>query len=298
MSRWLSDLLEFNYSVLSDPEFKEDAVREEIIVPLLKALGYNYDGEFKIVRGRPLKVPYYMIGSRKYEVSIFPDYILEVGGKCACVVEIKAPTESLYDAKHIGQAYSYAAHREVQANFFALCNGLEFHLYSTRKEQPLIVFRMESIKNHFPVLNSVIGTEYISMTSNEKYNKDLGIHLKMLFGREKEMKYTFMGIPIYEISHVDKGLYTVSASPILDNETYCGSFDFGEKVLKSFEQVLPKDAMDVLLQPFDGRPTVLNFADKIIDIGIECVLGDKIYENRHEHYMPLNVTKLLYADWK
>lgn len=298
MNHWLDDLLEFNYNVLSDPEFKEDAVREEIVMPLLKALGYHYEGRFKIVRGRPLKVPYYMVGSRKYDVSIFPDYILEFEERCACIVEVKAPTESLYDVKHIGQAYSYAAHREIQADYYALCNGREFHLYSTRKEKPLIIFRMESIRNHFSVLNSVIGAEHISMTSEEKYRKDLGIHLKMLFGGDKETKYVFMDIPIYEIACVNKGLYTVSADPVLDNEIYCGSFDFGEDILKSFDQILPEEAMDILLQPFEGRPTVLNFTDKIIDAGIECILGDTIYENKHEHYMPLNITRVLYVQWK
>ena len=84
----------------------------------------------------------------------------------------------------------------------------------------------------------------------------------------------------------------------MDTETYCGSFDFGERVLRSFEQVLPKEVMDILLHPFDGRPTVLNFADKIIEMGIECILGEEIYENAQEHYMPLNITKLIYADWK
>lgn len=39
---------EFDFSLLDDESFKEDAVREEIINPLLKKLGYKPFGKNKI----------------------------------------------------------------------------------------------------------------------------------------------------------------------------------------------------------------------------------------------------------
>lgn len=42
MNHWLEELVKFDYEVLNDSEFKEDSVREEIIMPLMKALGYLF----------------------------------------------------------------------------------------------------------------------------------------------------------------------------------------------------------------------------------------------------------------
>ena len=39
MNHWLEKLAKFDYEVLNNSEFKEDSVREEIIMPLIKALG-------------------------------------------------------------------------------------------------------------------------------------------------------------------------------------------------------------------------------------------------------------------
>lgn len=33
---------EFDFSLLDDPEFKEDAVREEIVAPILNRLGFAF----------------------------------------------------------------------------------------------------------------------------------------------------------------------------------------------------------------------------------------------------------------
>lgn len=120
-------LEEFNYRELDNPEFKEDSVREEIIMPLIKALGYDYTGRCRIVRSRKLNHPFNMVGSKKYKIFIFPDYILECDGKCVCIIEAKAPSEELNNEEYIGQVYSYAVHREVSAKFY-IQNGSDFSL--------------------------------------------------------------------------------------------------------------------------------------------------------------------------
>lgn len=45
MNHWLEELAKFDYEVLNSSEFKEDSVREEIVMPLIKALGYDYKGK-------------------------------------------------------------------------------------------------------------------------------------------------------------------------------------------------------------------------------------------------------------
>lgn len=66
----------FDFGVLDDPRFKEDAVREEIVAPILRRLGYQPSGKARVQRSKTLTHPFVMIGVRKHPVSIVPDYTL------------------------------------------------------------------------------------------------------------------------------------------------------------------------------------------------------------------------------
>jgi hypothetical protein len=62
--------------IAQNPDFKEDSVREVIILPVLKALGYT---ENNIVRSKTLKHPFLRIGgNRKIPIKLIPDYALKV----------------------------------------------------------------------------------------------------------------------------------------------------------------------------------------------------------------------------
>ena len=57
-------------------EFKEDSVREEIILPLLRYLGYKREN---IVRSLTLQHPFLKTGSnRKTPIHLIPDYVLKI----------------------------------------------------------------------------------------------------------------------------------------------------------------------------------------------------------------------------
>jgi hypothetical protein len=49
-SEKLFNILEgFDLELVNNPEFKEDSVREEIILPIIKGLGYSADKPFRII---------------------------------------------------------------------------------------------------------------------------------------------------------------------------------------------------------------------------------------------------------
>lgn len=66
---------EFEFEVLGDKEFKEDSVREELVAPIIKRLGYSLTGDNRVVGSRSLVHPYVAIGSQQRKVSIVPDYL-------------------------------------------------------------------------------------------------------------------------------------------------------------------------------------------------------------------------------
>ena len=76
-------------------EFKEDSVREEIILPLLRYLGYKREN---IVRSLTLQHPFLKTGSnRKTPIHLIPDYVLKIENRYAWVLDAKGPRESLLD---------------------------------------------------------------------------------------------------------------------------------------------------------------------------------------------------------
>src|SRR5713101_7636439 len=70
---------DFDFSVLDTPDFKEDAVREEIIAPIIRRLGYRPGGPMQVLRSKSLIHPFVMIGSKRHAVNIIPDYTLYAG---------------------------------------------------------------------------------------------------------------------------------------------------------------------------------------------------------------------------
>ena len=106
---------DFDFTCLSDPSFKEDAVREDIVAPLLKSIGYSATGPNKMIRSKTLVHPYVMFGSQKRKVNIVPDYLLLVNEKPCFVLEAKSPQEEITKGDNVAQVYSYAIHPEIRA---------------------------------------------------------------------------------------------------------------------------------------------------------------------------------------
>lgn len=155
-----------DFSTISDdPDFKEDSVREVIILPILRALGYRGGN---IVRSKSLKHPYLKVGSAKEKpITLIPDYCLKVEGAFAWVLDAKSPRESVADSGNIEQAYSYASHPEIRSVYFALCNGIEFALY--RREgtsEAVFSFYVEEIEHYWERLKEFLAPERFIVGKN------------------------------------------------------------------------------------------------------------------------------------
>ena len=91
-SHKINNILEhFDYRLLENPEFKEDSVREEIVLPIIKGLGYSANKPNQIIRSRNLIHPFVAIGSQKKKIYIIPDYLFEVNDKPSWILDAKSP---------------------------------------------------------------------------------------------------------------------------------------------------------------------------------------------------------------
>jgi 16S rRNA G966 N2-methylase RsmD len=149
----------FDPSLLDDPDFKEDSVREEICHPLLLRLGYASSGSSRIIRSKTLAHPFIMIGSKKRPINTTPDYLLSVDKKYRWLLDAKAPGENIVSGKHVEQAYSYAIHPEIRAQFFALCNGGRFTLFDIHDQVPLLNFELKHLDIEWPALTNFLSPD-------------------------------------------------------------------------------------------------------------------------------------------
>jgi len=169
----------FDLSLLDNPEFQEDAVREEIVNPIIKGLGYSPNKPNQIIRSRKLLHPWFYIGSKREKIYIIPDYILEVNGKPVWILDAKSPSEAIIKSSNVEQAYSYAIHRDVRVNFFALCNGREFAVYDTLEANLVLHFPIKKIPLYWKSLKKILspekGEELDNMLEIREYDFNLNV---------------------------------------------------------------------------------------------------------------------------
>lgn len=282
----------FDFSHLDNPEFKEDSVREELIVPIIKGLGYGAGKPYQIIRSRNLLHPFVSIGSKRQPIHIIPDYLFEVNDRPAWILDAKAPGEALVKSKHVEQAYSYAIHSEVRVNYFALCNGHEFVLYDIGKVEPILKFSLQSISLYWGDLQRILKPDTIFNNDNQKLSKDLGLHLKRL-GFDQFESMFFPGVPLTNIGQLDPDMFSTSGSVVNDWEKYVVTFDFDALTFQQLKGRIPDVAFNELSKRDPGPRKSFAFPNKAFVVNIDCHIGDQLEENADEIFQPLIVNRFI-----
>ncbi|MBI2059601.1 MAG: type I restriction enzyme HsdR N-terminal domain-containing protein [Nitrospirae bacterium] len=171
---------DFDFSALDEPAFKEDAVREELVAPLLKRLGYSPTGRFKVVRSKALVHPFVMIGSKRYPVNIVPDYTLLVDDEPLLVLDAKRPGESIVKSHHVEQAFSYAIHPEVRCNTYGLCNGQDLVLYDVRRTGPIFKIALADTDKRWGEVVRAFDPRALRIPEIRHFKFDFGLYVLKL----------------------------------------------------------------------------------------------------------------------
>jgi len=282
----------FDFSHLDNPEFKEDSVREEIVVPIIKGLGYGVGKPYQIIRSRNLLHPFVSIGSKRQPIYIVPDYLFEVNDRAAWIMDAKAPSEVLVKSKNVEQAYSYAIHSEVRANYFALCNGHEFVLYSISQIDPILQFPLQAISLYWGDLQRILKPETIFNNEQQKLAKDLGLHLKRL-GFDQFENIFFPAVPLTNIGQIDPEMYSTSGCVTNDGEKYVVTFDFDALTFQQLKGRIPDVAFNDLSKREPGPRKSIAFPNRAFVVHIDCRVGDKLEENADEIFQPLIVNRFI-----
>lgn len=145
----------------------EADVREEVLAPLVRPLGYRTGTKFDVIREQSLRYPKIFLGRKnpKKDAALRgkADYILEVSGHARWVLEAKSPGVDI-DIDSVEQAWTYANHAEVRAVYFALCNGRELKVFATQSAPSagaFLTIPYEALDEQLLRIESVLGPSAI-----------------------------------------------------------------------------------------------------------------------------------------
>lgn len=125
--------------------FQEADVREEIINPILKILGYQKGNKFSVEREKYIS---FLEGKKR---SL--DYNLTLWEKNFWLIEAKKPIlhKDSFGYKELSQALEYATHPEINAALVVLCDGLKLEIFDREKSliKPVVNIKIENILIEF-----------------------------------------------------------------------------------------------------------------------------------------------------
>ncbi len=283
---------DFDFSLLDTPEFGEDAVREELVAPLLRALGYSASPPYQIIRSRKLEHPFVYFGTVKKDITIIPDYLLERDGRPAWILDAKAPREAIDTGKNVEQAYSYAMHRDVRTMFYALCNGRRFTLWHVLHYEPLIDVELKDIAKVWLSLLDMVGCRSAwPMGIKPGFLPDMGMAMTKagLVAEDNGKKYwqMFMEVRVNFIGKLKDDLYTITSAYHQENgSSHMMTFDFPKSVYELFLAEVPEPQRAQIAQALLRQPFKITLGDEGPVVTIVGEIGDKVFTNENESYRP------------
>ncbi|MDD5321954.1 MAG: type I restriction enzyme HsdR N-terminal domain-containing protein [Methylococcales bacterium] len=282
----------FDFSVLDDPEFKEDSVREELIQPLIRTLGYEVSGRARVIRSKSLKHPFVSIGSTKHKITIIPDYIFEIDGSIHWVLDAKSPSEEISKSCHVEQAYSYAIHPEIRSNLYALCNGKNFVLYDVRKFEPVLSFEMQNIKNHLNNLNRILNPKIRAKPEVVNYYPDYGFALTRM---DVKPGFLFIAYQVHTnfFAKLQDGLYTTNTIMTDGDRVYVVSLDFNEVKFKQLLNILGRNKGTIVEKALSSQPFMMPETEEEFHFGVCAALQNEVCNNNEESYVPFKVLEFM-----
>jgi len=275
----------FDPSVLDDPEFKEDSVREEIIVPILKRLGYSAFGPNRIIRSKSLLHPSVMIGSKKHPIHIVPDYLLHSDGRPGLILDAKRPHEDLVKSVHAEQAYSYAIHPEVRVRFYALCSGTQLVAYDVSGIAPIFICDFKDIDFKWDTIASVLSPKNVSFAAEMYFQPDFGTAVVKL-GYPPGFQWLFAFVKFDTFMCVREDLYTMSVTLPIGDVEHLTSFDADRQTFNKLLQFTDDLNRSHILEKMSRGESVVSL--RPIYLSLDTIVGEPT-RGQHDVFVPFMI---------
>lgn len=132
--------------------YSEADVRAEVIDPVVRALGYQKQTSFSVVREKHLKIG---------DGNVFADFSLTLWEEDFWVIEAKRVKREAprFVKDEIQQALMYASHPDINAALMVLCDGRMFHVYDRERdlEEPVVKVEVSNLVRDFDQLRALLS---------------------------------------------------------------------------------------------------------------------------------------------
>lgn len=142
-------------------DFSEADVREEIINPILRILGYKKGQYSSLDREKHLR---FFNDNKRSLKNKFIDYTATLWKESFWIVEAKKPLfKDDFSFEHFVQALIYAVHPEINAAVIVLCDGVILSVFDREEdvESPILSFKIKDILLHIDELRKILSPEHI-----------------------------------------------------------------------------------------------------------------------------------------
>ena len=170
-------MFDFDFGLLENEDFKEDSVREFVVLPLLQSLGFvlkddKNPSRLQMILSKRERADFKIGSNKKIEADLMPDYALYVDSKIHCVLDAKAPRiDVAKGSEAYKQALSYAV--GFKAKFFALCNGYTFMLFRLEGQEVVLELDLQNdLRDKWNLLRAYLGDEAISSLKKEQKSEE------------------------------------------------------------------------------------------------------------------------------
>jgi len=280
----------FNPLLFDDTDFKEDAVREVIIAPILARLGYSPSGEHRVVRSKTLKHPFIYAGTRKLPINLIPDYTLMSDGRAILVLDAKQPRVDVLSREAVQQVYSYAIHPDIKLEHFALCNGRKLVVFHIDKSDPIFSVDYENFDSDWSNIISFLSPKFLKEPKFRRYAPDYGCALARL-GLEEGATVTLFPARFNSVARLDEDMFTASANVDFLGKEHCVSFDFDKGFLVAMLECLPEQLFNDFSNALKRAPFQAA-AELAIELDLHTRLGPEV-KVEAETFRPLIVQEVV-----
>jgi hypothetical protein len=287
----------FDFRLLDAPDFLEDSVREELVVPLLAALGYSASPPHRIIRSLHLEHPFVYIGSIKKPITVIPDYLLQRDGENAWILDAKSPLENIDSGKNVEQACSYAIHKDVRVPIYALCNGRKLTVFHISQMPAILDISLQELSSEWPFVLDLLGTRAAWPNGLcPGFLPDFGMALRKAgLDRDQDgrkMFQIFLSVPIQVIARVEDNLYSATGpyrqeyAPGQFSATML-TFDFDASVYGTLLLALPNELREHVQKGLSRQPYHIWLPDPEATLfTVYADPGDVVCTNGNESYCP------------
>jgi hypothetical protein len=157
----------------------EQAIREGWIAPLLDYLGYRIDtlNEIEYEQSVALRHPVRLLGHTRLRV----DYKPTVLRRELWLIEAKAPKYGEDWEEHLGQAWSYATHPEINVPIMAIADGSRLAVYDVtipEWDTPVLDVPTQQIASRFNEVANVLGARQVAGFVRRRQLQRLSVALR------------------------------------------------------------------------------------------------------------------------